>query len=344
MSSFQDLYGHAAADRGRAMQFLAIQEIRRKAVKELTDAGIYQEPGDDDTLTDEDRANRRAEAAYVYGLRSVLEMSKLPEQEGDEVYAIAVRDSSSKAYSVALCIQTKLEELRANGSERSSASGKPLLYVVVSNDTPDESVDPLREALEVLKAAYPNWRLSMDVRDEEAKARAMLAENIRSLIAKVQAEQNEENVQELAAALVGTPLIFPAQRPKDAPAPKPGAEEHLQFGKARAQDGKSYFLAFTDRANLIKWRQFGSVELYFKDYAPLILQSQDHGMILDPYVGANMCITRDMIQSLLQQFEMFNNMMQTVADMQNGTIKAEQEEESKGYQPQKPKVNEWWKK
>ena len=35
MSSFQDLYAHAAMDRSRAMQFLAIQDIRLKAVREL---------------------------------------------------------------------------------------------------------------------------------------------------------------------------------------------------------------------------------------------------------------------------------------------------------------------
>ena len=107
MSSFQDLYEHAAADRGRAMQFLAIQEIRRKAVNEMTSAGVYQEP-DDENMTDDDRANRRAEAAYVYGLHSILEVSKMPDQDGDEAYAMAVRDTSTKAYCLALCLQTKM--------------------------------------------------------------------------------------------------------------------------------------------------------------------------------------------------------------------------------------------
>ena len=343
MSSFQDLYEHAASDRDRAMQFLAIQEIRRKAVKELEEAGVYKDPTDEN-MTDEELANRRAEAAYVLGLRSILEMSKLPEQDGDEVYAIAVRDSSSRPYCIALCIQTKLEELRTNGSEKNSASGKPLFYVVVSNDIPNENVDTLREALEILKVAYPAWRLSMDVRDEETKARAAMAENIRAIIAKVQGEQSQENVQELAAALMATPLVFPAQRPKDAPRPQNGEEEHLQFGKAKSQDGKSYFLAFTDRAQLIKWRQFSSVELMFKDYAKLILESQDQGMILDPYIGANMCITRDMLQTLLPQYEMLDNLMQAAVEMQGGVIPAEQEETPTGYQQQKPKVNEWWKK
>ena len=341
MSSFQDLYEHAAADRGRAMQFLAIQEIRRKAVNELTSAGVYQEP-EDENMTDEDRSNRRAEAAYIYGMRSIIEVSKLPDLEGDEAYAMAVRDTSTKSYCLALCLQTKMEELRANGSERSSANGTPRFFVVVSNDYPEETTDPLREALEVLKVAYPAWKISFEVRSEEVKVRAALADNLRKIIEKVSKNQNEETVQELATALMATPLVFPAQRPQNAPAVKPGEDVHLQFGKARSQDNKSYFLAFTDRAKLMQWRQFSSVDLAFKDYSQLILSSKDDGLIIDPYVGANMCLTREMLQAVQAQYEMMNNMMQAFAEMQ-GTINGD-DDEPKGYQPKKPEVNEWWKK
>lgn len=341
MSSFQDLYEHAAADRGRAMQFLAIQEIRRKAVNELNSAGVYQEP-EDENMTDDDRANRRAEAAYAYGLYSILEVSKMPDQDGDEAYAMAVRDTSTKAYCTVLCLQTKMEELRANGSERKSANGTPRFTIVVANDVPEETTDPLREALEVLKVAYPAWIITFEVRSEESRIRSVMAENLRKIMEKVQKNQTEETVAELAAALVATPLVFPAQRPKGAAAPKPGEDVHLQFGKARSQDNKSYFLAFTDHARLAKWRQFSSVELAFKDYSQLILSSQDHGLIVDPYVGANMCLTREMLQATQKQYEMMNNMIQAFSEMQGGAIEAEQEE--KEYRPKKPEVNEWWKK
>ncbi len=342
MSSFQDLYEHAAADRGRAMQFLAIQEIRRKAVNEMMSAGVYQEP-EDENMTDEDRANRRAEAAYVYGLHSIFEVMKMPDQDGDEAYAMAVRDTSTKAYCLALCLQTKMEELRANGSERNSANGTPHFTVVVSNDGPEETTDPLHEALEVLKVAYPDWVLKYEVRSEEAKLRSAMAENLRKIMEKVQKNQTEESVQELATALVATPLVFPAQRPQGAAAPKQGEEVHLQFGKARSQDGKSYFLAFTDHSRLAKWRQFSSVELAFKDYSQLILNSQDAGLIVDPYVGANMCLTREMLKATQERYEMMNSMMQMFSDMQGGIIDPD-EEEDKEYKPQKPQVNEWWKK
>ena len=82
-----------------------------------------------------------------------------------------------------------------------------------------------------------------------------------------------------------------------------------------------------------------------KDFAPLILNSQDNGMILDPYVGAGMAITREMLKSLLEQYEMLNNMLQSMADLQNGVVEqTDSNDEPQGYQPQKPKVNEWWKK
>ena len=49
-----------------------------------------------------------------------------------------------------------------------------------------------------------------------------------------------------------------------------------------------------------------------------------------------------MLQSLLDQYEMVNSLMQVASDIENGTF--EMHEEPKGYEPKKPKVNEWWKK
>lgn len=344
MSSFQDLYEHVAADRNRAMQFLAIQDIRLKAVKELMDAGIYHEPDAADELTDTERSDRKAEAAYAFGLRSILDSRKQTNPDGTEQYTITVQDTSTKPYSIALCIQTKLEELRLNGAETVCGDSEPTMNIMASNAEYEETIDPLVKALETLRVAYPAWRITLDTQGEEAKIRAMVAESLRESIMKAKKDQTQENVQELAAALVAAPLVFPAQRPAGASASGNG-EEHLQFGKARSDDGKSYFLAFTDRASLFKWRRFGCVELYLKDYAPLILNSSDDGLILDPYIGAGMAITREMLKSLLEQYEMLNNMLQSMADLQNVVVQEqEKKEEAHGYRPQKPKVNEWWKK
>ena len=344
MSSFQDLYELAAADRSRSMQFHAIKEIRRNAINELENAGVYQDPENVESMTDDEIAAHRAEAAYAFGLYSILESSKLPDRDGNQTYAVAVRDTSTKPYCIALCIQTKMEELRAQGAERNSKSGHPNYFVICANPDLSETVDPLAKALEVLRLAYPAWNVMLSERDPKEATQRVLAENLRQIIEKNQKEQNDENAQELSAALLATPLFFPAEQPKQQPADAKEGEVHLQFAKARSEDGqKSYFLAFTDRAQMFKWRQMGCVELNFKEYSELVLRSKDAGLILDPYIGAGLCMDRNMIQALQSQYELMNSFLNTMAEMGDPTNVIESEE-PKGYQPQKPKVNEWWKK
>ena len=351
MSSFQDLYEHAAADRGRAMQFLAIQEIRRKAVREMTDAGVYVEPESADELTDEEHANRRAEAAYAFGVQSVIEVAKLPGSDGEVAYAAAVRDPSTRPYSIALCIQTKLEELHAAGAEDRCQSGEPQFHVVVSNPDADESAEELGDALDVLRVAYPQWRISLEELSPELREKAARAEQLRSALDACKADNTQENLQKVAALLFNMPLVFPAVRPENEPQSSDGGV-HLQFGKVRAQDGKSYFLAFSDRAHLLQWKQYGSVELQFKDYVPLVLQSKDNGIIVDPYVGAGMALTSEMLQMLQAEQEMFSAMMQAASEMTPEQIEAFAAAVEKGEIPlpgeqpddapaEKPK---WWQR
>ena len=72
--------------------------------------------------------------------------------------------------------------------------------------------------------------------------------------------------------------------------------------------------------------------------------SEDQGMILDPYVGANIVITREMLQALQAQFVLMNSLMNAAAEAAENGEAPFQVPEDKGYKPQKPKVNEWWKK
>ena len=74
-----------------------------------------------------------------------------------------------------------------------------------------------------------------------------------------------------------------------------------------------------------------------------MLHSKDEGIILDPYVGAGLCMDRNMIQALQSQYELMNSFLNTMAEMGDPTSIVEPEE-PKGYQPKKPQVNEWWKK
>lgn len=348
MSSFQDLYELADAEHSSSsVQYHAIREIRRNAIQELMNAGVYTEAENEDSLTDSERAARKAEAAYAYGLHSILESSKLPDTDGNETYAIAVRDTSTKPFCIALCLQTKMEELRASGAERKSKDGRPVYYVICANPELTETVDPLMKSLEVLRVAYPAWNVLVSERDPKEEAQRALAQNLRQIMEKNQKEQSPENSQELTAALLATPLYFPAERPAQQPAAAKEGEVHLQFAKARSEGGKSYFLAFTDRAQMFKWRQMGCVELTFQEYSELVLRSQDEGMILDPYVGAALCLTREMLNNLKSQYEMMNSFLNTMAEMgdpMNIVAQQEAEEQATGYQPKKPEVNEWWKK
>ena len=111
MSSFQDLYAHAAADRSRALQFAVIKDIRRRAVREMMDDGVYIEPENPDEMTEEEHNARQVESAYAYGLRSIIDVRVLEEEDGNPAYATAVRNSATKPYCITLCLQTKLEEL-----------------------------------------------------------------------------------------------------------------------------------------------------------------------------------------------------------------------------------------
>lgn len=49
----------------------------------------------------------------------------MPVQDGDETYAIAVTATSEHPNCIALCIQTKLEELYASGIVDRSANHRP---------------------------------------------------------------------------------------------------------------------------------------------------------------------------------------------------------------------------
>ena len=105
-----------------------------------------------------------------------------------------------------------------------------------------------------------------------------------------------------------------ALRPEGVAAPADG-QQHLQFGKVRTDDGRTFFCAFTDRARLLQWRNMGSVELGVKDYAPLVLSSNDTGIIIDPGVGSGLALTREMLQTLKAQLEFFEQMRSTAAEL-----------------------------
>ena len=324
MSSFQDLYAHAAANRERAMQFAVIKDIRRRAIREMMDDGVYIEPENPDEMTEEEHAARQAESAYAYGLRSIIDVRVLEEEDGNPAYASAVRNSATKPNCIALCIQTKLEELLVNGA---IPEGKdPVFHVIVTNDDPAEVIEPLAEALDLLRAAYPQWRFTIESRADEVAARAEIAREVRAAMVAVKNDPKPENTQKLMVLLSAARLVFPAQAPAGAPAKAAdGSGVHLQFGKVRSQDNKTYFMAFTDLKKMIEWKRMSYVELSIAEYAPLILCSRDDGLIIDPNVGESLVLTREHIETLQQQTELLNNMMENLSSFMPGQENADDE-------------------
>lgn len=313
MSNFNDLYEHFAQDSARKLQFLGVQDIRRKAIAELMAAGAYTEP-EEENLTDGERAARRAEAACALGAQLVMEASKLPSQGGDEAFAMAIRASAALPYCTVLCMVQELEEQLASGAVERSQSGLPFFFVIAAY-APGEDLSGLNAAVDMLRAAYPQFRIAMDA--QLITENNSVSDQVRELRAAMDAcktAPSQESLQRLAEALLETPLVFPAQRDPNAPEPKPGAQQYLQFVKVRAGEDKTFFCAFTDRAQLAKWRQFGSVELSLQDYAPLILESNDTGLLLDPYIGAGIAVTREMIQTMQMQQEMLSGLQQFMAE------------------------------
>ena len=265
-------------------------------------------------MTDAEREQHKAEAAYALGRPHILEAAKMPVQDGDETYAIAVTATSETPNCIALCVQTKLEELYASGIVDRSANHRPRLFVVAANNRPDEDVQGLSTALDMLRVAYPDFHIELSERTPEQAIRAELAEELRDALDACKINASKENFQRLAATMIAAPLFFPAQRPEGEAAPADG-QQHLQFGKVRTDDGRTFFCAFTDRARLLQWRNMGSVELGVKDYAPLVLSSNDTGIIIDPGVGSGLALTREMLQTLKAQLDFFEQMRNTAAEM-----------------------------
>ena len=314
MSNFNDLYDHVAADRTRAIQLLGIQDIRRKAIAELLAANAYTEPANIDAMTDEEREQHKAEAAYALGRPHILEVAQVPAPDSDETYAMAVGATSEHPNCIALCIQTKLEELYVSGIVERSATHHPRLFVVAANDTPDEDVQGLSTALDMLRVTYPDFQIVLNERTPEQAMRAALSDELRDAFDACKINNSQENYQRLTATLAAAPLYFPAPRPDGAAAANDG-QQHLQFGKVRTNDGRTFFCAFTDRARLIQWRNMGSVELGVKDYTSLVLSSNDTGIIIDPGVGSGLALTREMLQTLQAQTEFIDQMRTAAAEL-----------------------------
>ena len=241
MSNFNDLYDHVAADRTRAIQLLGIQDIRRKAIAELLAANAYTEPANIDAMTDAEREQHKAEAAYALGRPHILEVAQVPAPNSDETYAMAVGATSEHPNCIALCIQTKLEELYMSGIVERSATHHPRLFVVAANDAPDEDVQGLSAALDMLRVTYPDFQIVLNERTPEQAMRAALSDELRDALAvfhglRLGAVVLQKHPQ--LSAVIGIDHADAVGRAQPLPGCQPAAREHAAEIPRRNGEGK----------------------------------------------------------------------------------------------------------
>ncbi len=80
-------------------------------------------------------------------------------------------------------------------------------------------------------------------------------------------------------------------------------ENRIQFPMLTAPDGKHYFMAFTDKMELDKWKKDEEIftfALTVDDYAHMSLDPNglSAGYVINPY-GANIVIIKEMLTSLM---------------------------------------------
>lgn len=131
----------------------------------------------------------------------------------------------------------------------------------------------------------------------------------------MKAEDTPEHRNMFVAELTKAQLLSPALM-EPAPVeeadgelkPQPGTK--VQFPMLAAQDGKKFFMAFTDASEYEKWqekanRKLPTFALKFDDYAALLLRkdaqgnvSPGLGFVINP-LGANIVVPREMVANIL---------------------------------------------
>ncbi|MFR6425839.1 MAG: hypothetical protein ACLUNO_10000 [Oscillospiraceae bacterium] len=134
-------------------------------------------------MTDAEREQHKAEAAYALGRPHILEIGKNARAGRRRDLRHRRRPPrASTPNCIALCVQTKLEELYASGIVDRSANHRPRLFVVAANDRPDEDVQGLRTALDMLRVTYPDFHIVLNERTPEQAMRAALSDELRDAL------------------------------------------------------------------------------------------------------------------------------------------------------------------
>lgn len=139
----------------------------------------------------------------------------------------------------------------------------------------------------------------------------LLVGSIELLKAEDTPEHRNMMINEMMKAKLLSPVIITPEPEVDENGKtqlKPGSK--LQFPMLTAPDGKQFFMAFTDRSELLKWKQDEQQQTFalsFDDYAAMLLKKDNQGntspalgFVLNPF-GGNIVISKEMVANLLMQ-------------------------------------------
>lgn len=137
----------------------------------------------------------------------------------------------------------------------------------------------------------------------------MMVGSIELLKAEDTPEHRQMFLDELQKAKFLAPVVIdPVPQPDEKGQVKIARDAKVQFPMLSTEDGRKFFMAFTDWTELKKWRDEENQQTFamnFDDYAGMLLRKDAQGnispalgFVINPF-GGNIVVTREMVASMI---------------------------------------------
>lgn len=137
----------------------------------------------------------------------------------------------------------------------------------------------------------------------------MMVGSIELLKAEDTPEHRQMFLDELQKAKFLAPVVIdPVPQPDEKGQVKIAKDAKIQFPMLSTEDGRKFFMAFTDWTELKKWRDEENQQTFamnFDDYAGMLLRKDAQGnispalgFVINPF-GGNIVVTREMVASMI---------------------------------------------
>ena len=137
----------------------------------------------------------------------------------------------------------------------------------------------------------------------------MMVGSIELLKAEDTPEHRQMFLDELQKAKFLAPVVIdPVPQPDEKGQVKIARDAKVQFPMLSTEDGRKFFMAFTDWTELKKWRDEENQQTFamnFDDYAGMLLRKDAQGnispalgFVINPF-GGNIVVTREMVAGMI---------------------------------------------